>query len=230
MADDFHQRRIGASYEEIRNDAELKARLANPKVSRRRDECKHGGPSPSQERMVAVAQYVDCVSGAQEDIPTLVLLAAQWAQLRSAAVCSETAQIVNGMAADAVLAEDWAPAAAFARQAAALRALGGAAGDPAAEVLRVTLRLCDEARNSSNWAVRRAVARVAGCGCLGRLAVAACAFPGCGAAHDPDAAGGAKLRVCSRCSRVHYCSETHQRGDWKRHKAACDPKTTPKAG
>ena len=46
--------------------------------------------------------------------------------------------------------------------------------------------------------------------------------------HDPDGDGGATLRACSRCMRVHYCSAEHQKEDWPRHKRA-ECKDKPKA-
>jgi hypothetical protein len=92
----------------------------------------------------------------------------------------------------------------------------------------VTQRLLAEWRSVSNWGLRRRVARDARCGCLGRLAEAVCALASCGAVHDPDVPGGATLRACARCKRVHYCGAEHQRADWARHKAA-ECKAKPEA-
>jgi hypothetical protein len=47
---------------------------------------------------------------------------------------------------------------------------------------------------------------------------ARCARRGCGATLSND---GRKLKVCGRCRRAAYCSQTCHEQDWQRHKAEC---------
>lgn len=231
MADPFQQH-FGRSFEALAGDPELKALLANPNVSQRRDSCTHGGPSPSPERMVATAELMEATVAAA-DVAAELRVAMAWVQRHpSAASRDDTARILTGMATDAVLAEDWAPARQFARQAEAVRALSSAAvtaGD-SAELARFTQRHHAEWAGISDWAVRRRLARANGCGCLGRMAEASCALASCGAPHDPDVPGGATLRACVRCKRALYCCVEHQQADWARHKKAdCEKKKKPAA-
>lgn len=225
MAEEFRQR-FGCSFEEFRANTALKEALANPNISARRDACRHGAPLPSPERTMMVSQLIEALETAPSTEQQLRRVA-DWGQ-RNAAVCQEASRVVYCMATDALLADDVVPAHLIARTAAGLSAYSGVLGDET-EVERVTARLLEEWSHLSTWDVRRRVARVIGCGCLGRLALAACALPGCNAAHNPDVPGGAVLRHCARCKRVHYCSEEHQRADWSRHKKTecLDKKATP---
>jgi hypothetical protein len=52
-----------------------------------------------------------------------------------------------------------------------------------------------------------------------RACGAACANPACTSQHDPHLLD--KLKRCSRCKLVRYCSVSCQRADWGRHKLDC---------
>jgi hypothetical protein len=45
-----------------------------------------------------------------------------------------------------------------------------------------------------------------------------CALAGCGVRRRE---GGKNLRFCVTCRSARYCSEAHQKEDWKRHKQEC---------
>lgn len=47
---------------------------------------------------------------------------------------------------------------------------------------------------------------------------------GCGHCRKNDSGKRTKLRSCSRCGEVRYCSKTCQRNDWQRHKTECREK------
>lgn len=47
---------------------------------------------------------------------------------------------------------------------------------------------------------------------------------GCGHCRKNDSGKRTKLRSCSRCGEVRYCSKTCQRNDWQRHKPECREK------
>ena len=233
MADPFEQR-FGRSFAAMKADEELRARLVNPNMSARRDSCKHGAPSPTPERLVAASQLIEAADGARS-LEEKLAVAAEWAQRQgggSAAAREEMARVLTCMATDAILGEDWQIATSFAFQADALRRHDSLVGARAPDAgPRPADSFVEEWRSASRWRLRRKVARAAGCGCLGRLAEAECALAGCGKLHDPDVAGGATLRACARCKRVHYCSVEHQRADWPRHKRAeCEEKAETAQG
>ena len=229
MAAEFQQR-FGCTFEELRSLTGLREALANPNVSARRDSCMHGAPRPSPERAVLVSQLHEAISSSAPGMEQQLRCVADWGQRNGgAATCQETSRVVYCMATDALLADDAGEACSLALTAAALSAYSGAVGDEA-EVTRTTTRLLQEWGSLSLWDVRRRVARVIGCGCLGRLALTACALPGCNAAHNPGVAGGAVLRHCARCKHVHYCGDEHQRADWSRHKTTeCLPRNATPA-
>lgn len=55
--------------------------------------------------------------------------------------------------------------------------------------------------------------------------VKTCAYPGCGVGTLLGDKGMTKLRLCSGCLQVRYCSKEHQQGHWKAHKALCNRST-----
>jgi hypothetical protein len=53
-----------------------------------------------------------------------------------------------------------------------------------------------------------------------------CSYPGCGVSSLLSATKGTtKLRLCSGCLQVRYCSKEHQQGHWKQHKSVCNRST-----
>ena len=198
---------------EVRDDPALRAALTNPNVSRRRDNCRHGAPPATADNSMRVAQALDAFM-AESSPAELVQAASQWARAQPVGAVNTTHRILHCMAADAILADDWAPAHLFSRLAVVLRAVGSDAGGGGRDAASFDAAAWAHLRR---WSLRRIVSQHCGCGCLGRLAEASCALPGCGALHDPEATG-VKLRACARCRCVHYCSDAHQQADWKRHK------------
>ena len=122
MADAFVQR-FGRSFAAMKADEELRARLVNPNVSARRDNCKHGAPVPTPERVVAAGELMD----AADAVPSLeekLQATAQWVERRrtnpSHVACAEVARVLTCMATDATLGCDWGIAFSFAFQAEAV--------------------------------------------------------------------------------------------------------------